>query len=65
MTYDSQRCAYIQTVNYVVINITIGNPITDIPPDGFLIVGIPDDSPVTFGWIYDPVTGQFTAPVGA
>jgi hypothetical protein len=36
--------------------------IIDPAPEGCTIIGIPDDSPVQIGWIYDPATGQFTDP---
>ena len=40
----------------------MADPATDPAPEGCTIVGLPDDSPVSFGWIYDPATGQFTDP---
>ena len=46
----------------IVINIIVADPAVDPAPEGCILVGLPDDSPVTFGWIYDPATGQFTDP---
>ena len=60
-----QNCALIQNSDETVINIIVADPVVDPAPEGCLLVALPEDSPVTFGWIYDPATGQFTAPVGA
>lgn len=46
----------------IVINIIVADPAVDPAPEGCTLVGLPDDSPVSFGWIYDPATGQFTDP---
>jgi hypothetical protein len=59
------NCALVQNSNETVINTIIANPEIDPSPEGCTIVGLPDGSPVTFGWIYDPTTGQFTAPIEA
>jgi hypothetical protein len=56
------RCALVETSNNIVQNIIIADPATDPAPDGTVIIGIPDDSPVWIGWIYDPATGTFTNP---
>jgi hypothetical protein len=56
------RCAVVQNSNDIVINIIIADPALDPAPEGCTLVGLTDDSPVTFGWIYDPATGQFTDP---
>jgi hypothetical protein len=40
----------------------MADPSVDPAPEGTILVGLPDDSPVNIGWIYDPATGQFTDP---
>ena len=57
-----QTCALVQVGDNIVINMIIADPSVDPVPDGCLLIGLPPDSPVTFGWIYDPATGQFTDP---
>jgi hypothetical protein len=56
------RCALVQNSDNTVINLIVADPSIDPAPEGCTLVGIPDDSPVTFGWIYDPATGTFSAP---
>ena len=46
----------------IVINIIVADPAVDPAPEGTLMIALPADSPVSFGWIYDPATGQFTDP---
>ena len=57
-----QRCALVQNSDNTVINIIVADPAVDPAPEGCTLVVLPDDSPVSFGWIYDPATGQFTDP---
>lgn len=57
-----QRCALVQNSDNTVINIIVADPSVDPAPEGCTLVALPDDSPVSFGWIYDPATGQFTDP---
>ena len=57
-----QRCALVQNSDNTVINIIVADPKEDPAPEGCILVGLPDDSPVSFGWQYDPATGQFTDP---
>ena len=57
-----QRCALVQNSDNTVINLIMADPAVDPAPEGCTIVGLPDDSPVSFGWVYDPATGQFTDP---
>ena len=57
--------AVVQNSDETVINIIMADPAVDPAPDGCTLIALPEGSPVTFGWIYDPATGQFTAPVGA
>jgi hypothetical protein len=57
--------AVVQNSDETVINIIMADPAVDPAPEGCTFVALPEGSLVTFGWIYDPATGQFTAPVGA
>jgi hypothetical protein len=54
--------AVVQNSNETVINIIVADPSIDPAPEGCTLVALPDNSSVTFGWIYDPATGQFTDP---
>lgn len=56
------RCALINNSTKIVANVIVADPAVDPAPEGYILVGLPDDSPVSIGWIYDPVTGQFTDP---
>lgn len=57
-----QRCALVQNSDNTVLNIIVADPAVDPAPAGCILIGLSDDSPVSFGWLYDPVTGQFTDP---
>ena len=59
---NPQRCALVQNSDETVINIIMADPAVDPAPEGCTLVALPDDSPVSFGWIYDPATGTFTDP---
>lgn len=56
------RSAVVQISDNIVMNIIMADPAVDPAPEGCILVALSDDSPVTFGWIYDPATGQFTDP---
>ena len=56
------RCAVVQNFDNVVVNLIMADPSVDPPHEGTILVGLPDDSPVNIGWIYDPATEQFTDP---
>jgi len=56
------RCAVVQNSDNIVVNLIMADPSVDPAPEGTILVGLPDDSPVDIGWIYDPATGQFTDP---
>lgn len=58
----AQRCALINSTTNIVENVIIADPSTDPAPAGYIIIGLPEDSPVSFGWIYDPATQTFTDP---
>jgi len=56
------RCALVNSTTNIVENLIVADPSVDPTPDGYLLVGIPDDSPVAVGWIYNLVTQTFTDP---
>lgn len=47
------RCAVVEISSGLVINLIIADPVVDPAPDGSLLIGLPDDSPVSIGWIWD------------
>jgi len=51
---NPQRCAVVQNSDNTVANIIVADPAVDPAPEGCTLVALPDDSPVSFGWIYDP-----------
>lgn len=57
------RCALVETVNNIVENIIIADPSVDPAPTGYILIGLADDSSVSVGWYYDPLTGGFYPPV--
>jgi len=56
------RSAVVQNIDNTIINIIVADPARDPAPKGCILVFLPDDSPVSFGWIYTPSSGQFTDP---
>ena len=61
VTY-SPSCALVQNSDNMVINIIVADPAVDPAPSGCTLISLPDGSPVTLGWSYDPSTGQFSDP---
>lgn len=56
------RAAVVYLSTYIVINIIMANAEQDLPPDGCMLVDIGNKS-CDIGWVYNPDTGEFTAPV--
>lgn len=56
------RCALVDNLTNIVVNIIIADPAVDPSPEGYTLIGLLDDSPVAIGWLYDPVTETFTDP---
>ena len=54
--------AVVQNSNNTVVNIIMADPTHDLAPEGCILVALPDDSPVTLGWVYNSSTKQFTDP---
>jgi len=57
------RCALVNKTTNIVENIIVADPSVDPAPNGYLIIGLPEDSPVAIGWVYDPANGQFSEPI--
>lgn len=56
------RCALVNQTTNIVENIIVADPTVDPAPSGYIIIVIPDDSPIYIGWVYNPATGEFTPP---
>lgn len=56
------RSALVNQGTNIVENVIIADPVTDPSPNGYLMIGLTDKSPVSFGWVYDPSNGDFTNP---
>lgn len=56
------KCAMINNTTNKVENVIMADPQTDPAPEGYLLVGLEDQSPISFQWVYDPVTKQFSEP---
>lgn len=57
------RCALVESSSGLVTNLIVADPAVDPAPSGFLLIGLPDDSPVEIGWIWDGET--FFNPVNS
>jgi hypothetical protein len=55
------RCAVIDVLSNVVLNVIVADP-ADPAPDGSFLIGMADDVACGIGYIYDPATGTFTSP---
>lgn len=54
------RSALIDNSTNIVTNVIMADPSVDPSPDGFFMIALPDDSPVSIGWLYDG--SQFIDP---
>lgn len=59
---NPQKCAMINSKTNIVENVIIADLAVDPAPAGYFLVGLPVDTTVVGGWVYDPATGQFTDP---
>lgn len=59
---NPQNCALVQSSDNVVVNMIVADPTVDPAPEGHVIVALPADSPVSFGWVRNPADGTFTNP---
>jgi len=57
------RCSLVNQATNIVENLIVADPSSDPAPEGYLIIELPEDSPVAIGWFYNPATGQFSAPI--
>lgn len=53
------RCAVVNLTSYIVENLIIANPSVDPTPDGFLLISVSDEDPVSIGWSYSPEINDF------
>jgi hypothetical protein len=56
------RIALIDNQTNMVENIIIADPSVDPTPEGYTMIIIPEDIPVSAGWIYDFQTNTFIDP---
>lgn len=56
------RAAVVDQTSNIVTNIIVADASVDRAPDGFVLVNLPDDSPVGGGWVFDPNTASFSDP---
>lgn len=56
------RSALIDNSTNIVTNVIMADPSVDPTPDGYTMIALPDNSPVSIGWIYNSETGDFTDP---
>lgn len=54
------RCALVNNSTNTVENIIIADPMHDPAPEGYTLAELPDDSPVSIGWIWNG--GAFVPP---
>lgn len=59
---NPQKCALVNASTNIVENVIIADPAVDPAPAGYFLVGLPVDTTVVGGWIYDPATQTFTNP---
>lgn len=57
---NPQNCAFVRNSDNKVINVIVADPTVDVAPEGYAIIALPAESPVTFDWVYDPITQQFS-----
>lgn len=56
------QCAVVQNADNIVINIIFADP-TDPAQIGCFLVGLQPEQNCQIGYIYDPATGTFSAPI--
>lgn len=59
---NPQKCAMVSASTNIVENVIIADPAVDPAPAGYFLVGLPVDTTVVGGWIYDSATQTFTDP---
>jgi hypothetical protein len=47
------RCALVDNLSSLVVNLIIADPAIDTPPEGFILIGLSDEDPVGIGWSWD------------
>lgn len=59
---NPQKCALVNAATNIVENVIIADPAVDPAPEGYFLVGLPDDTTVVGGWVYNPATQEFLPP---
>lgn len=49
------RCAVVNVTSTVVENLIMADPSIDTVPETFLLISLPEDSPVAIGWTWDGI----------
>lgn len=57
------RAAVVNITTNIVENVIVADATKDPAYEGTILVNLPDGSPVSFGWIYNPADQTFSAPV--
>ena len=58
-----QQAAMIDIKTNIVVGVCMADARVDTsPPSGTFLINLPDDSRVTFDWVYDLTTQQFIEP---
>ena len=47
------RCALVEISSGLVTNLIIADPAIDPSPDGFILISLSDEDPVSIGWTWD------------
>ncbi len=61
-TVNSPLCAVVDSATNIVVNVILADANVDAAPSGCFLVNLPDDTPISIGWLYDPATQTFTDP---
>lgn len=54
------RSALIENLTNTVVNVIVADPAVDAAPEDHSLILLPDDSPVSIGWLYNG--SQFVDP---
>ena len=59
---NPEKCALVNATTNIVENVIIADPAVDPAPEGYFLVGLPVDTIVVGGWVYDPASKDFLPP---
>lgn len=54
------RSALVNQNNNIVDNIIVADPVIPSPFEGYIMIGLADDTLCDIGWVYDPSTNTFS-----